>query len=339
MRWQRSLLPILWVVVCWGQTPAALDYPGALEQARKLQAAGDPGAVVRLLTPWIEKHPDRAEARHLLGVANFQQQNYPDALRHLSVALKLEPEKSPAWKQTVETLAMAYYFSNRAQDALPLFEKVTTWNPGDTYFGYARAMTQVYARDLEAARRSLAGLFDLAPDSPEALVLTADFLFREKFLAEAEKLVLEAQKKRPDLPNLHYRLALIALTNGALAEAVKHLERELARDPTHPMVWHYLGLVHNRQGKPDQAVRFLQRSIWLNLRSLESYLQIAEAYSQQGKYLEAEQALQRAIDLAPQNYEAHFSLARIYYKTNRPELAKQEMAIANQLRTDSEAKR
>src|SRR5262249_22117965 len=159
---------------------------------------------------------------------------------------------------------MAYYFSNRSPEALPLLEKVVTWNFGDTYFLYALAMAQVYARQWDAARRSFAKLFDLPPERPEALALTADFLFREKVTAEAEKLILEAQKKRPDLPNLHYRLALIALSNGALEDAVKHLEQELARDPAHPMAWYYLGYAYNRQGKLDQAVRSLQRSIWLN---------------------------------------------------------------------------
>src|SRR5712692_1933413 len=323
--------------ICLGQTPSAEVYASAIERAKKMQAEGDLAGVVRLLTPWTEKNPDRAEARHLLGVAQFQQQNFPEAIRHLWAALQLEAENSSPWKQTVETLAMAYYFSNRSPDALPLLEKAVTWNAGDTYFRYALAMAQVYARQPEAARGSFAALFDLPPDSPEALALTADFLFREKLTAEAEKLILEAQKKRPDLPNVDYRLALIALSNGALADAVKHLEKELARDPTHPMAWYYLGYAYNRQGKLDEAIRSLQRSIWLNLRATESYILIADAYTAHGKHVEAEQALKRALELAPQNYEAHFSLARIYYKTNRPELAKKEMAVANKLRSESAA--
>jgi tetratricopeptide (TPR) repeat protein len=178
----------------------------------------------------------------------------------------------------------------------------------------------------------LAQLFDIPPDSPEALVLTSDFLVREKFTAEAEKLLLGALKKRPDLPDINYRLALIALTNGAQPEALLYLKKQVAAHPAHPMAWHYLGYIYTRQGKLDEAIRCLQRSIWLNLRSTESYILIAEAYTQQGKHVEAEQALQRALELAPQNYEAHFLLARIYHKTNRPELAKREMAIADKLR-------
>lgn len=331
------------LLLCFGavalpQEPPAAEYRHALNQAEDLRVRGDLGGVIRTLLPWVEKHPDRAEAQHGLGLAYYARNDFAGAIRHLAAALKLEPEDSPARKQTVESLGMAYYFSNRSQDALPLLQKAVAGNPSDTYFGYALAMTYVYVRDWDAARRTFAQLFDVPPEAPEALVLASDFLVREKFTAEAEKLLLEAQKKRPDLPDLHYRLALIALTNGALPEAVTHLNKQVAAHPGHPMAWHYLGYIYTREGKLEEAVRCLQRSIWLNLRSTESYILIADAYTQQGKLVEAEQALQRALELAPQNYEAHFLLARIYHKTNRPELAKKEMATADKLRAPGDAK-
>ena len=241
--------------------------------------------------------------------------------------------------KTLETLALSYYFSNRLQEARPLLETVAGWKPADTYVGYALAIAHAYARDWDAARRTFARLFDIPPGGPEALVLTAHFLTREKFVAEAEQLIREAQKKRPELPDLNYRLGLIALTNGDLAEALKHLQQELAGNPIHPMAWHYLGEVYLKQGKPEEAAKALQRAIWLNLRSVESYVLIASAYMQQGKYSPAEQALHRALELAPQSYEAHFQLGRLYHKTNRPELAKKEIELANRLRNASRQER
>jgi cytochrome c-type biogenesis protein CcmH/NrfG len=323
--------------LCCAQTPLA-DFAKALKEARKMQAKGDFDGVIRTLATVIDEHADDPEAQHLLGVANYQQQDYGAASRHLSVALKLETENSAAWKQTAQALAMAYYFSNRPQDALPLLEKVVVWNPGDTYYRYALAMTYVYVRDWDAARRTFAVLFRVPPDSPQAFVLTADFLVREKFPAEAEKLILEAHKKNTALPDLHYRLGLIALTNGSVSDGLRHFENELATNPMHPMAWHYLGYAYVQLGKLDEAVEALQRSIWLNLRSTESYVLIADAYNRLEKYAEAEHALQRVLALAPNNYEARFLLARVYHKTNRPELAKKEIAIANRLRSESGAK-
>ena len=339
MKWLESGVAQLLClsVACFAQAPAGSPQ-SAVKEARERQARGDLEGVVRALTPWVETGRGHVEAQHLLGLAYYQQQNFAGAIRHLSTALKMEQEGSAAWKQTVETLAMAYYFSNRSQEALPLLEKAAALNPGDTYFPYALAMTYVYLRDLDAARRAFARLFDIRADDPQAFLLTSHFLAREKFGAEAGEMIREAQKKRPDLPDLDYRLGLIALTDGDLPEAVKRLEKELERNPIHPMAWHYLGDAYIRLGKTDLAIRGLQRAIWLNLRATESYILIANAYTGQGKYLEAEQALQRALELAPQSYEARFALARIYHKTNRPELATKEMAIANKLRAGSEAR-
>ena len=102
-------------------------------------------------------------------------------------------------------------------------------------------MTYVYARDRDAARRIFARLFDIEPDSPQAAVLTSHFLVRENFLTEGEALIRDAQKSRPDLPDMNYRLALIALTNGALSEAIEHLKRNWP--PTRCIPWHGTTLV------------------------------------------------------------------------------------------------
>src|SRR5262249_15876371 len=152
-------------------------------------ARGDLDGAARTLRPWIESHPDRPEALHILGVAYHQRGDYAGAIRHLSAALKLEPENSPAWKQTVETLGMAYSFGNRVQEARPLLAKAVTWNPGDTYFRYALAMAHLYARDLDAARRTFADLFEIPADSAQAYLLTSHFASRENLVAEGTELI------------------------------------------------------------------------------------------------------------------------------------------------------
>ena len=321
------------------QTPGSVQYKSALNEAEKLFAKGDLDGVIRMLTPWAEKYPDAAEVRHGLGLAYYQQQDFAGAIRHLSVTLKLEAENSAPWKQTVEILAMAYFFSNRASDALPLLEKAVTWSAGNTNLLYTLAMSYLYTRDRDNARRAFAKLFDIPPESPQAFLLTADLMVQENWGAEAEALILEARKKRPDLPEANYKLGLIAFTKGDFAEARRYLEKELAANPGHSLAWQYLGDAYIRLGKVEQAIEPLQRSIWLNRNSTRSYVLLANVYTQQGRLFVAENALKRALQMDPQNYEAHFLLARVYHKTNRPELAKEEIATADKLRVANEAKK
>ena len=314
------------------QGPAVGEYGAALDRAAQLFGKGDLDGVIQELKPWVERDASLAEAQHGLGLAYYQKPDFIRAIRHLSAALPLEPENSPQWKQTVEILAMAYYFSNRAQDALPLLEKAVAWSRGDTNISYTLAMAYLATHDGPNTRRSFAKLFGIDPDSPQAYVLAADLMSQENYVDDAEAMILAALEKQPDLPLVAHKLGLIALTRGRFEQAAEYFRKELVSNPGHSNAWHYLGDAYFRLGRFDEAVDPLQRAIWLNLRSARSYVLLAKVYSQQERYFVAENTLKRAIDMDPRNYEAHFQLARIYHRTNRPALAKKQMAVANELR-------
>jgi superkiller protein 3 len=311
------------------------EYAQVLSQAEQLFSKGNQDEVIRLLSPWVQKNPKLAEAQHGLGLAYYQKPDFPNAIRHLSMAFQLEQENTPVWRQTVEILAMAYYFSNRAKDALPLLEMASAWTKDNTNHSYTLAMAYLATHDRDNARRLFARIFAVQPDSPQAYILAADLMSQEKYVDDSEAMILIALNKKPDLPLVNYKLGLIALTRGKFEDAARHMLKELETNPGHSNAWHYLGDAYIKMGKVDEAAEPLQRAIWLNLQSTKSYILLANVYSQQERYFVAENTLKRAIDMEPRNYEAHFQLARIYHKTNRPELAKKEMALANELRSSS----
>lgn len=326
------LLVTILLQTAGAQNVPSPQYQNALIQAEKLFEQGDVDGVIRLLGPWADKNPKLAEAQHGLGLAYYRKPDFPNAIRHLSMAFRLEPENSDAWRQTVEILAMAYYFSNRAKDALPLLEMASGWVKDNTNYQYTLAMAYLATHNRENARRTFARIFGLEPDSAPAYILAADLMSQEKYVDDSEAMILAALKIQPNLPLVSYKLGLIALTRGRYEETAKHMLKELESNPGHSNAWHYLGDAYIRLGKLDEAVVPLQRAIWLNLQSTRSYLLLAQVYSQQERHFVAENTLKRVIDMEPRNYEAHFQLARIYHKTNRPELAKKEITIATEIK-------
>ena len=82
------------------------------------------------LSPWADKFPNLTDLQHGLGLAYYQQQNFPAAIRRRNLALKNEKQDSPAWRQTVQILGMAYYFSRRWTEVAPLLEKACAWSLG-----------------------------------------------------------------------------------------------------------------------------------------------------------------------------------------------------------------
>jgi tetratricopeptide (TPR) repeat protein len=311
----KLLAAILIAPALLGQIVSA-DYAQAVDEAERLFEKGDMDAVITKLSPWAGERCGR-EACHGLGLAYYEKKDFPNAIRHQSAAMKLEPPNSAVWKQTVEILGMAYYFNNRPQDALPLLAKAMVWNPKKSDLRYTLAMCYVNVSDRDNARRNFAALFGIAPESPQAFLLAADVTLQEKRGADASALILEAMKRQPGLPEVNYRLALVNLEMGDYPKAVKLLKQELDVNPSNSKAWYWLGSAYVQSGKLDDAVGPQQRSIWLNLRSVPSYVLLADVCFQQGKFPAAENALQRALEMDPQNYEAHFQLARVYYKMNR----------------------
>lgn len=125
---------------------------------------------------------------------------------------------------------MAYYFSNRSAEALPLLQQAVATNPGDTYFGYALDMAYVYAHDWG---RTLARLFYVPPDSPEALVPTSDFLIREKFSAAEfdDKKIASSALSWPERDLAPACVVAVCSPPAVIAPAV-------ALPPTTPMTSH-----------------------------------------------------------------------------------------------------
>ncbi len=324
------------VAVCaftaFAQSPDESEYRQALGEARQMLAEAEFNAVVQKLTPLLQRFGNRAELRHGLGVAQYQSKNYEAAIEHLSAALPLETDGTPAWRQSVRFLGMAYYISFRWKEAVPLLEDAVSADAGDSDLAYALATCYLQTHDREKATRAYAMLFKLDPDSPQAFALTAQVMYQATFGQDAEALLLEAIKRWPNGSDFRYQLGAIAMLKGDYPGVVRHLEKELAKNPSNALAWHYLGEAFLRLSKLDQAVEALQRAIWLNERSAKSYVLLAEAHLLQENVTVAEDALDMAIQIDPQSYEANFLLARLYQKTKRPDLAKKQMEIANKLR-------
>jgi tetratricopeptide (TPR) repeat protein len=308
------------------------EFNQTLSEAGKLFDAGDFAAVIQRLSPWVNQYPNDAELNHGLGLAYYQQQDFAATIRHLSSALQHEEKDSGAWRQSTEILGMAYYFSNRWPDAARLLAAASAWSPTNSTLSYSLAMSYLYSHDREHARETISRLFGVGPNTADAAMLTADLAYQEMAGDDAEALYLEVLKKRPDFPRIHYKLGLIAITNRNYDAAIEHMKAELAQNVSDSLAWHYLGEALAKLEKHDDAVEALQRAIWLNSTSVRSYVALGQVYSDQGKFAIAESSLKRALAIEPQNYQANYLLGRLYSKTNRPELARQQMALTEKLR-------
>jgi tetratricopeptide (TPR) repeat protein len=312
------------------QTGDVGRYADDLRQADQLLSKGDFAAVIETLKPWPEKLPNRPEAYHFLGLAYYRLRDFPAAIRHLSAALDLESPNSDARKQTIEILGAAYYFTNQWRQAVPLLEQAVG-PAANSDLLYSLAISYLFTGNSDGARRAFAGVFGIDPDSPQSYVLAVDLMRKERLQAEAENLLQDAHGKWPDFRGLASRLAAVATSKGDHARAATLLREEVKNNPSQPASWHALGEALLSLGQPADAAESLKRAIWLDPRATASYILLAKLYMDAGSYEVAEDTLHQALKTAPQSYEANFLLGRLYHKTARPELARKQLAIAEQI--------
>ena len=108
--------------------------------------------------------------------------------------------------------------------------------------------------------------------------------FQESRYAEARKELENAQKLRPEDPEVLNLLGLVYFKTNAFPEA-EVIYRRLVRDNPNIFILHSnLGLILFKQGKMDDAEEFLVRSIELKPNYAKSHLYLGLLYRQKRKY-------------------------------------------------------
>jgi len=91
----------------------------------------------------VQLDPDMTRAHAHLGAAYFQQSKYDTAIEELEIAVAAYNEVNTANATYLNMLGRAYYFQNRCNEALPLFDRVLEAAPDE----YAASQAQE-GRDL-----------------------------------------------------------------------------------------------------------------------------------------------------------------------------------------------
>lgn len=325
-------------VILLAQTGSDPEYARALQDADALFHRGDYSGAIATLGPWTARFPNSVDLRHNLGLAYYKQEDFGKAVEHLTVAVRLEKEDSPAWRQAVEVLGVSLYLCSRPVDALPYLERAAAWVADSSNFLYTLAMSYAGTHDLENARAVFAKLYRVKSETPAAYVLLADVLRGAKQFADAESVLSETRRRWPSLPQLDYRAGVLALETERYEAAIHLLLSELGRDPGAAAAWQCLGEAYVQTARVDEAAEALQRAIWLDPALAKAYVRLAGIYMDQAKYTLAESTVKQALRLAPQDYRANFLLARIYHKTNRSNEAKAQALIAERARQIDQAK-
>lgn len=262
--------------------------------------------------------------------------------------------------------ALASYRSGRYLEALVSVQNAVSQEQGNASYHLLHAKVLAELRQYGDAEKSLKRAAELRPQWVEPFYELGMLLFRRgKFRESATTLTkgvglapdsiktrfllgvsymqinldhaameqFEAvEAAEPRYPAIHHSIGRVYFRQGRDAEAVGHFRTELAHNPDHHAARFLLGKVLVRMGEAEDAVVHLRRLQGKKVGQAQLHYYLGAAYHRLGKPAEALEALRKSTTLNPNSYESRYLLARLYLETDQPDLARQQMAIFEQLR-------
>jgi len=301
-------------------------------QAQKLLEEAKADEAIRLLRSADKTTSSEPDIAYLLGVPRNIKQNNAQAVQQLSAAVKQIPQTDVKYRNAVKILALSHYVLGHPTDAIPYLEETSRLLPDSAEVSYALGSCYIQTRNRDKSREVFARMFNVRSTSAAAYLINAQMMMRQRFEVLAEQELQKAVALDPNLPQVNFLLAEIAIYNAQIDRGITLLQKEIEINPTFAMAFYMLGEAYTRKQSWDEAVGPLQKSIWLNPYFSGPYIALGKVYLKQGDLQNAEGMLRRATQMDPNNFSAHHLLAQVLQRANRAEEAKREFETAEKLR-------
>jgi tetratricopeptide (TPR) repeat protein len=321
------------------RTRAAKPY-ALLGAAKEAHQAGQVDVAERLYAQVVRTVPaDASEAYRCLGILCVQTDRLPQAIEHLTAALRLAPGDAAL----LNDLGTLYQRANRPEDAIAAYRHAVARSPdfGQAHFHLGTELFRqgMLAESIESYRRAIA----LAPRAIDTHLnlgvalqhwgkhADAEAAFRSALAIDPLSaaahfnlgISLAAQEHgdaavaayraaiglEPNAAPVHVNLGMTLEKQGKLDEAMACYQRAIAIDPSLAVAYHNLGCALRGQGRFEEAIAGHRRGLEIDPTSAVANVDLGAALEEHGQLDEAIASYRRAIELEPDLALAHRALA------------------------------
>lgn len=310
----------------------------------------------------VEEHSGFSiEQEYNLATSLNSKQMYSQSLLLFEHMAKSQPQ---SWVGKYN-LAIALFDANRAGEALPLLESLSSERPKDgqilSLLGSVYEAVGKLPSALDAYQRAVVSdpenpdryldytrlLMDLDRYDDAAMLIekgiqnTQDSYALNVRLGAIEMMKGEFEKAResfqkaidehPEIPVGYVALAKVYMKEGQDQDAADLLSRvrgKLAKDFALEYVF---GLVSYQLGNKDQAVKAFKSAEEMRPGIVEPYYQLGKLYMEAGNWDQARIELEQVVSLNPSHAQAHYQLSRVYARLGDMKKAREMQADASQL--------
>jgi len=327
-----------------------------LFQAKQAEGGRNFSRAAECYVNYLKVHPQDAEIYQRLGLVYYLSDHFEDAVPALQRALKLGPSQWASalflgicyyrlgqFAKALEPLHYALqikadlpegYFwlgssllaLGRNEDAISQLQKVSRGSrvslEADSLLVKAyRETAESYYRRIEKVNANSYRVYQLEADS---------LAWRDRNV-EAIETYRKALAREPGLEGVHRAIGDLYWQKGEFDLARKEYESEIHLTPLDDDAHLKLGQYWLAKREIDRAAAHLELAARVNKNSWEAHRDLAQVSLARGDYVKAESLLKTAVQQNPDDALAHRFLAELYRRTNRPDLAKQELGLFHKL--------
>ena len=286
-----------------------------------------------LLKEWLKQNPDSGTGWAVLGLNEFELQDFDNAFIHLdrgaNLGLRGSPQSLQAARYTFGLLLIRAGEFDRASDVLAL---ALNSGPLDQKVEYALGLALLRKRETPAQEKQQES--DLVRSAGKIAVLLNNSQYDAAF-PEFQRLI----KENRSAPFLHYAYGTALLAVSEFDEAAAQMQAEISISPMSELPYVRLASIALRQHNFSGAITWSRHALTLTANSAEAHYLLGRASLESGDDATALRELETASKLSPASPEIHFNLAKAYTRAKMPEKAEQERATFSQLNEAAESQR
>ena len=229
-------------------------------QARLKAAEGDMPAALGLLDNALEKSPKLFDAWLLRGDILRFQNDMPGAIAAYTKALEAKPDYVAAHV----ALISRHMENNDLDNAEKQFAAMKTVAPSNSYTNLMQAELLYRKKDYKGAQEAIQQHLRLIPDSPQGLQLAGLIEYELKSYIMAEKHLLAALPKTPDIGIARRALIATYLQSGQPDKALSVLQPILDKIGKDSRLLALAGEVFMQNGDAEKAGSYFEKSVALD---------------------------------------------------------------------------
>jgi len=276
-----------------------------LDEATGLYLSADKAQAYTKLKEAINVYPGFGFAHYTLALFYYNDSDYDQARKILSIVMAEDPYFWPAYKLSADI----YFENGEYGSASSDYQKAVSLNSNDAGLNNNLGISLMQLERYDEAIPYLQKARTLNPDNIDtqyglASVLRDSGRLKES-AAEYERLV----QKKPDYPNVHNDLGDVYRNLGRNADSFREYEQEIRycrekmkTDPADIRIKNNLAFALGRTGRYAEAERLAKEIIISAPDYRQAYLTLAVIYEEQGRAEEAIAALDKAKGISGQAF-------------------------------------